>query len=271
MANLEKAKKDRAQATESLRQTEAAAAPNMTSNELLKLRGLASLNAREIAELRAAVTSRGEKLPLSVASIVSGYLGSLRTGEKEFQENDALNTAAKLSARLSLTPAQQQQVRDILTAKVDSRTELEIAAETGNLPFEEVRARRNRIAREEEQAIAGILSQEQLAAYQEMQKEEDTGIKNWANREAARLAGTVDLTPEQKQEAAAILNELKPGQGGPRLALYSNAVDQLALRLQALQSVLTERQSQTYVRMLQQDIQEHDLMAQITRAMDKTE
>src|SRR5207302_7661346 len=106
---------------------------------------------------------------------------------------------------LSLTPAQQQQVRDILTSKVDSRTELEVSAETGSLPFEEVKARRNKVAQEEEQAITALLSPEQLTAYQEMQKEEDApGIKNWASREASRLASSLNLAPEERERAASI-------------------------------------------------------------------
>ena len=272
-ADLEKTKTDKARLAERLTQADRAASlPKNPPNELLKLRGAANLNSREIAQLRAALTNQSEKLPESVASIMSSYLGSLRTGEKEFQENDALSTLAKMSARLSLTPSQQQQVRDILTSKVDARTELEVSAETGGLPFEEVRLRRNKVAQEEEEAIKALLSPDQLAVYQEMQKEDDKpGIKNWASREASRLAASLNLAPEQRDQAAAILNDLKPGQGGPRLALYSNAADQLASRMQALQSLLNERQAQAYLRMLQQDIEEHDLMARITKAMNRTE
>jgi hypothetical protein len=83
------------------------------------------------------------------------------------------------------------------------------------------------------------------------------------------MASSLDLTPDQRDQAAAILNDLKPGEGGKRMALYSNAADQLALRMQALQSLLTEKQAQSYIRMLQQDIAEHTLLARISQAMDQ--
>jgi hypothetical protein len=244
--------------------------PRAASNELLKLRSTVSLNAREIAELKAVLSNRTDRLPDSVATIMSSYLSSLRSGENEFQENDALNELAKMSASLSLTPVQQQQFRDLLASNVAARTELEIAAQTGTLPFEEVKVRRNKLAREENKAFAAILSPEQMTAYQQLQDQPDNpGISNWASREAARMASSLNLTPEAREQAATILNNLKPGAGGTRMTLYSDAADQLALRMQALQGLLTEKQAQSYMRMVQQDIEEHNLLAKISQAMDQ--
>jgi RNA polymerase sigma factor (sigma-70 family) len=273
-ANLEEATNENRRLSKLAAQAETAAiSQEAPSKELLKLRGAASLSSREVAQLKAALADRSEKLPDTVLALMSSYVSSLRSTEKEFQENDALKTVAKLSAGLSLTPAQQQQARDILASRVEARTELEIAAETGRLPFEEVRARRNKIAQEEDQAIFAILSPDQLTAWQQMQNEAEASgaIRDWATREASRMASSINLSPEQKDQAAAILNTLKPGQGGPRLALYSNASDQLASRMQVLQSLLTDKQAQSYQRMVQQDIQEHELMGKITRAMAQNE
>jgi len=271
-AKLQQAKSENARLAQLAAQAETAASQSSpASNELLKLRGAASLNAREIAQLKAALSDRAERLPESVATLMTSYLGSLRTAENEFQENEIAARLAKMSANLTLSPAQQEQVRDILSSKVAARTELEVAAETGTLPFEEVKARRNKVAREEEQAIAAVLTPDQLTAYQEMQNQEDApGIKNWAYREASRMAASLNLTPEQRDQAATLLNNLKPGEGGQRLALYSNASDQLALRMQALQSLLTEKQAQSYLHMLQHDVEEHELLARISQAMEKS-
>src|SRR5205085_12179805 len=61
-ADLEKTKTDKARLAQSLTQTErAATVPKDPPNELLKLRGAANLNSREIAQLKNALTNQSEK------------------------------------------------------------------------------------------------------------------------------------------------------------------------------------------------------------------
>src|SRR5215475_2169224 len=81
-------------------------------NELLRLRGSASLNTREIAELKAGL-AEGKTVSDSLAKIFMNYYAASTQGEKARQNNEALKRTQIVSDKLALTPEQQQQVRKI--------------------------------------------------------------------------------------------------------------------------------------------------------------
>src|SRR5262249_7314079 len=116
-------------------------------NELLRLRGAASLNAREIAELKAGL-AEGKTVSDSLAKIFINYYAASTEGERAHQNNEALKRAQRMSEKLALTPEQQQQVRKILLANIEARAQMELAASTGSTTFEEVRTQRDKLDQE---------------------------------------------------------------------------------------------------------------------------
>jgi hypothetical protein len=74
--------------------------PKIQSSELLRLRGLANLNSRQIDELKSAL-AQGQNIPDSISRILNRYFDGYRADEKQRQNNRARNELQRIAARLS--------------------------------------------------------------------------------------------------------------------------------------------------------------------------
>ena len=250
----EKAVKDKAGETEQ-------------ANELLRLRGTASLSSREIADLKAAL-AQGGKIPEPLIKMFNKYLAAYEDAEKQSQKNSALNRLKRLSEKLSLSDDQQQQAREVLLANIEARARIEMAGFTGSLPLEEVRAARAKMSADESSALAAVFSDEQMKALEQMDADDaDAHYKVWAQAMANQMKSRLKLTPEQLQQFSSILYNLKPGEGGENIPRFSNAQEQLDVRMRALEGVLSPEQAQVYRQKILDDIEEHNEIAQITKAL----
>jgi len=250
----EKAVKDKAGETEQ-------------TNELLRLRGMASLSSREIADLKAAL-AQGGKIPEPLIKMFNKYLAAYEDAEKQSQKNSALNRLKRLSEKLSLSDDQQQQAREVLLANIEARARIEMAGFTGSLPLEEVRAARAKMSADESSALAAVFSDEQMKALEQMDANDaDAHYKVWAQAMANQMKSRLKLTPEQLQQFSSILYNLKPGEGGENIPRFSNAQEQLDIRMRALEGVLSPEQAQVYRQKILDDIEEHNEIAQITKAL----
>lgn len=245
--------------------------PERQVNELLRLRGMANLNARQIADLKSAL-AQGDKLPDYLVKMMNKYYSSYADSEKQYNVQAALDRVKRFSVKLGLSPQQEQQVRQLFLSQVDARAELGMASMTGSVPFEEVRARRARMAEEESNALAGVFSPEQMTAYQQAQTSEtDAHYKDWSQRMASEVASFAKLDADQKQQVGTILYNLKPGAGGENIPYYADARDQIEMRMQALQGVLTPEQIEVYRQKLLADTEEHIEMARAVKALQKSQ
>ena len=196
------------------------------------------------------------------------YLAAYEDAEKQSQKNSALNRLKRLSEKLSLSDDQQQQAREVLLANIEARARLEMAGFTGSLPLEEVRAARAKMSADESSALAAVFSDEQMKALEQMDANDaDAHYKVWAQAMANQMKSRLKLTPEQLQQFSSILYNLKPGEGGENIPRFSNAQEQLDIRMRALEGVLSPEQAQVYRQKILDDIEEHNEIAQITKAL----
>jgi len=237
-------------------------------NELLKLRGKAQLNSREIAELKAAL-AQGTRIPDFVTRSVNEFLDSAADQERRAQTNGALGRINRMSAKLGLGPEQQQPVHDIILANADPRAGLAMARVTGSMSsLEEIKTRLAKIQADEDGALAGVLTPEQMTAYQQMRAdEENAGAQAWVAYEKSIMQRELKLSDEQAEQMSSIFANLKPGSGGPGITEYSNAREQLEIRLRAFASALTPEQLQDYRRLKMEDIEQHEQIPRIIKAL----
>jgi RNA polymerase sigma factor (sigma-70 family) len=237
--------------------------------ELMKLRGKAQLNAREIAELKAAIAQNSGKIPEPIAEIMNGVLTSAREQAKRAEKSRALATLKRLSQKSELSPEQEQQVGEILLANAERRGEMETAHATGTLFLENITPE-EKIREEENHALAGILSPSQMAAYEQMLKDERAANERaWIAYEKATMKRRLNLTAEQADQASAILSSLKRGEGGAGITYYANVRDQLEMRLRAFEPILTPEQLQEYRKMKTEGIEEKAQFAEIVMALKR--
>jgi RNA polymerase sigma factor (sigma-70 family) len=238
-------------------------------NELLKLRGKAQLSSREIAELKAAL-AQGTRIPDFVTKSVNEFLDSAADQERRAQTNGALGRINRMSAKLGLGPEQQQPVHDIILANADPRADLAMARVTGSMSsLEEIKTRLAKILADEDGALAGVLTPEQMTAYQQMMRadEENAGAQAWVAYEKSIMQRELKLSDEQAEQMSSIFANLKPGSGGPGITEYSNAREQLEIRLRAFASALTPEQLQNYRRLKMEDIEQHEQIPRIIKAL----
>ena len=236
-------------------------------NELLKLRGKAQLNSREIAELKAAL-AQGTKIPEFVTRSVNEFLDSAADQERRAQTNGALGRINRMSVKLGLGPEQRQPVHDIILANAEPRAEMAMARVTGSFSLEEIKTRLDKIQADEDSALAGVLAPDQMTAYQQMRTDEETaGAQSWVSYEKSIMKRELKLSDEQAEQMSSIFANLKPGFGGPGITEYSNAREQLEIRLRAFESVLTPDQLQTYRRLKVEDIEQHQQIPRIIKAL----
>ncbi|MXZ04110.1 MAG: hypothetical protein F4Y90_01030 [Rhodothermaceae bacterium] len=93
-----------------------------------------------------------------------------------FQE--AMETANdSLIARLDLTTEQVPAVRAILAARTDSLMALRPRPGDGRGQFQAMRAKREEINKETELALSALLSEEQMATYREVMREQSRSTR----------------------------------------------------------------------------------------------
>jgi RNA polymerase sigma factor (sigma-70 family) len=239
-------------------------------NELMKLRGKASVNAVEIAQLKSALMDQREKFPEEMLKTMKRWLASEVEGQKQAERANASGRAKQWVEKLGLSPDQEQQMRAIFQAGAQTRAENVMARVTGAVPYEEIRARNAQLAESEVRELAGVLNAGQMANYNRITAEEtDANYRAWAARESTRVAAVAQLAPEQKERVAAILYELKPGNGGEAIPGHSNAKEQLDLRMQSLGAVLNAAQLAKYRQVLQEDIDNFTQLAKIGRTISE--
>lgn len=244
--------------------------PKIQSGELLRLRGLANLNSHQIDELKTAL-AQGQNIPDSIGRILNRYFDGYRADENQRQNNRARNELQSIAAKLSLTPEQVRQVDQILQSSVEARTELEVAAYNGSISSQEFRTGRSKFDADESTALAGVLSPDQMSTYEQARSEQaDSVYMDWAQAMVAQLKGPLSLTPAQEQQVASVLFSLKPGEGGKNIPYYDNAQEQIEMRMRALESILSPEQLQGYRQKLLADTEEHNSIATVTKALNKS-
>ena len=109
------------------------------------------------------------------------------------------------------------------------------------------------------------MSEDQLAAYQQMLKDEaaNFGI-SWGKSEAAYIDRHSKLSSDQKTEVAKVIAELPDDEGGPTsLALGASnpgAQQKLEARIRALENVLTQEQLEKYRQARMREIEQSSAM-----------
>jgi len=241
--------------------------PAQQLSELMQLRGKAQLNAREIAQLKAVIAQNSGKIPEPVAQIMNGFLTSAKEQAKQGEKSTAQRKLKRMSQKIALTAEQEQQVRDVLLTNAERRAEMEMAHVTGTLFLEKI-ASGEKITEEENRALSGVLSSDQMSAYEQWMAEERAANRRaWIAFEKGTMKRGLNLTAEQAEQVSAILTSLKPGEGGEGITYYPNAREQLETRLRAFEPVLTPQQLQDYRRMKMEGIDEKAQLAEIMMAL----
>jgi RNA polymerase sigma factor (sigma-70 family) len=269
MEQMEHLKDENAALSNSAAQTrQSANVSQAQSRELLRLRGNASLNFQELAQLKDAV-AQGTLIPESLKKDLNSYVASAITQEKRYNTNVTMNRLNRMSNRLKLAPEQRQSIRDVLLANSGTRAELEIARFTGRLSLEEIKDQKDKMVEAEDQAVTALLDPDQVNAYAQLKAEDAVGeAKAWISFEKATMRRELNLSEEQTERIATILLSLKPGEGGPGITYYSNAREQLEIRLRAFESVLNPDQLRKYRQMKMEDIEQHIQIPKIFKALN---
>ena len=151
---------------------------------------------------------------------------------------------------------------------IEQRAGLEMARFTGSLLLDEINSKKDQIKRAEDDALAAVLTPDQVKGYEQFNLDESkASAAAYVRYEVSSLKGPLQLSEEQAQQMAAIFATLKPGEGGPGITEYSNARDQLETRLRAFEAVLTAPQLQKYRRFKLEDIERHEDIPKLVKAL----
>src|SRR6185295_13343142 len=136
--------------------------------------------------------------------------------------------------------------------------------------LEEIKARLDKIRADEDRALAGVLTVDQMTNYQQMRTdEENAGAKSWIAYEKSIMKRELKLSDEQAKQMFSIFAGLKRGSGGPGMTEYSNAREQLEIRLRAFETVLTPEQLHNYRRLKMEDIEQQEQIPKIIKALQQ--
>ena len=242
--------------------------PKEQFSELLKLRGMANLNAREIEQLKAALTDQKGKIPESVATVMRKHLDGAAGALRRAQTNAAFARTGRMSEKLKLTPEQEEQVRAIFAGNPAARGDAELAHETRSFFEDEPNNPMNKITATEDRALSAVLTPSQMADYAQMKTDEDNaGAQRYVGYETSTMKRALGLSDQQAEQLASIFATLKRGEGGPGITYYSNAREQLDTRLRAFEAALTPDQLEKYRQMKLEDIENHDAIRKIVTAL----
>lgn len=241
--HLRKAGADPAE-LERLRQYQA-----QTQPELLRLRGMAGLARRanlEAEQLRAQLAQQQ-----SSASATNPGSSMMADAMKLAMEQQVEGRLTRMTASLHLTPEQVQAARDILMRQAQVMSAGAQQAFTGKFDKDEI-ARLSKEAGDPETQLQALLTPDQQAAYQGYKQAENAHTASQAvNVELLQLQSSINLTPEQQDQAFAALYDLSLSQlSGTAKPPATNRVDvmQWALdqKAKALEPILTPAQMDQY-------------------------
>lgn len=161
-----------------------------------------------------------------------------------------------MKTKLNLTPEQDAAVRDIMGRQMSKGTELAQKMLTGDLTKEEMEKIGKEPSSEGDQ-IKALLTPEQIAAYDEFEKEEKTRMTRLvANSELLQMQSSLQLNEEQQDKVFAVLAEQAESQFDPQKA-NSGGFDfrkQSEQKAEALRSVLTPEQFERYQKFQEQQL-----------------
>jgi hypothetical protein len=187
--------------------------------EVARLRGQLGARLREETQRE----SQAQKKEAQAATTAAGGMTSLFKGIADQQTQGRL---ARMKDKLNLTFDQEQAIAGILRQQTERGMAVAEKMFTGKLTREELQSPPNAGGNPDEQ-IRALLSPEQLAGYQEYQREEAvSNARLIANAELLQLQGAMTLKPEQQDQVFAALYDQTlamfdgtgvepPPQGGP--------------------------------------------------------
>jgi hypothetical protein len=166
-----------------------------------------------------------------------------------------------MKVKLGLSAEQEQAIRDIMMKQMGFGTEMAQKLFKGELSREELEKMGKEMGKaqpSEEQQIKALLTAEQVAAYDEFEKEERTRMARLtANSELMQIQSQLGLDEAQQDKVFAILAdqtlsqfEGKPGDASAALDVRS----QYDRKAEALKEVLTPEQFERYKKFQEQQL-----------------
>jgi RNA polymerase sigma factor (sigma-70 family) len=219
-----------------------------TQPELLRLRGMAGVARRanlEAEQLRAQLAHQ------SAGAGTNPVSGAMADAVKHALEQQVEGRLSRLTASLHLTPEQVQTAREILLRQSQLMSSGMAQAFSGKFDKEEL-ARLGKEAGNPDEQIKALLTSDQIAGYQNYQREESTyNARLAANTELLQLQSTLGLSSDQEDRVFAALYEVSFNQfTGAATPVVTNSGDALRWasdqKIRALEPVLTATQMEKY-------------------------
>ena len=220
--------------------------------ELLRLRGLAGVARRAIAETAQLRSKLAQQA--SEAASNNPISGAMADAMKQAVEHQYEGQLGRMTASLRLTPEQVQAARDILRRQAQAMTTGMQQGMTGRFDKTEI-ARVAREAGDVDTQIKALLSPDQLVAFPVYKQEEAAHTAGQAaNQELLQMQTSLDLTNDQLDRVyaalyTATLNQFNgtapppPGSVTDTAAAMQWGMDQ---KVKAMESVLTPVQLDKY-------------------------
>jgi len=222
-----------------------------TEPELLRLRGMAGVARRAIADeesLRAQLARRENE---TNADPLSGVMGDAMKKAMEQQYEGRLS---RMTADLHLTPDQVEAARKTLMRQADAMSVGMQQAMSGKFDKEDL-AKAAKGGGNVDEEIKALLTPEQKAGYQKYQQDESSRTASMsANMELAQMETSLNLTQDQLDPVYATLYQLSfdqlTGTAKPPPSAIHRPDDVMQWnedqKLKALESILTPDQLETY-------------------------
>jgi hypothetical protein len=177
-----------------------------TQSELIRLRDMAGVARRanlEVDQLRAQLARQASQGGTNSSS--GAWMDALKKAAAQQVEGDL----AGLTARLHLTPEQNQAVRDILWRQARANLAEDEQRFVGKYDKEEV-DRLKKEAGDKDAQIQALLTPDQKAAWPDYKQEKAAKDARWlASTEMTRFQSELDLTSEQADRAFAALYQFR--------------------------------------------------------------
>jgi hypothetical protein len=197
----------------------------------------------------------------SLASIFTGRKDGTNSNSEAFSnmmkagiQQQMENKISALKLRLKLTEEQEAGIRDVLQAQFDRASEITARMFQGKISREEMEKMGAADANIDD-SIRGLLTPEQVSAYDQFQKEErQLQAAQVANMELFQMQGALQLTTEQQDQVYNILYDqnlkaMSTSEG----RTFDSWQDRMKARTESLRTVLTAEQFQAYEK--QQEVQ----------------
>jgi RNA polymerase sigma factor (sigma-70 family) len=222
---------------------EKAQSPEETA-ELLRLRGMAGVARRAMAEADQLRAQLARQVSETATNLITGAMADAMTQAVEQQMEGRLT---RMTASLHLTPDQVQAARDILMRQARAMSAGMQQAFSGKFDRDEF-TRLGRQAGNPDEQIKALLSPDQLASYPAYQREEAAhNAGQAANNDLMQMQTTLGLTPEQMDRVYAALYEVNfnqlVGNTKPTATDQAEAMQwMLDQKIKAVEPLLTESQ-----------------------------